>query len=393
MSSYEFRYVGADSLPSRLSEFDVQQYFRLSQLDVAALNERFRTDRRAGAAVLLLFMRASGRPLDRFTALPKALLHHVGEALDIRAPTIASLRSMYARRQTLYEHQLWLKGYLGLNDVDQAASDRLVAYLSAQAGETVSVDELVVAANRWLYEQKLVIPADRQVRDLARKCYASAEAIILKLVRASIPDQTIARCRSTVFGLQGGGPMTVLEWLKNPSKRHSPSTLSETLEKIAFLKDLGAGTWAFESIPLEKQRGYAQALQARRPAKTRELSPASQTIELVFFLRITLLELTDSVIYQAGRRVSDLVRQAYDKTQVRQARSSAEYRDRLVSIKTLVDDIGRPAEERLAAIRELVADMGLPSASSHAANVRQLLTDEPARIRGLLSNRLRSQAP
>lgn len=117
-----------------------------------------------------------------------------------------------------------------------------------------------------------------------------------------------------MVGLHGAGSTTVLEWLKTPSKRHSPSTVAETLEKIAFLKDLGASTWALESIPLEKQRGYAQALQARRPAKTREFSPASQTIELVFFLRVTLLELTDSVIYQAGRRVSDLVRQAYDKT-------------------------------------------------------------------------------
>ena len=386
MASYQFRYAGADSLPSRLSEFDVQQYFRLSQLDVAALSERFRADRRPGAAVLLLFMRASGRPLDRFTALPKALLYQVGEALDIRAPTIASLRSMYARRQTLYEHQLWLKGYLGLNDVDQAASDRLVTHLSAQAREAISVDELVVAANCWLYEQKLVIPADRQVRDLARKCYATAEAAILKLVSATIPDQTIARCRSAVFGLHGGGSMTALEWLKSPSKRHSPTTLAETLEKLAFLKDLGASTWAFESIPLEKQRGYAQALQARRPAKTRELSPASQSIELVFFLRITLLELTNSVIYQAGRRVSDLVRQAYDKTLARQARSAAEYRDRLVSVKMLVDDVGRPAEERLAAIGALVADMGLPPVSSHAANVRQLLTDESSRIRALLSS-------
>jgi hypothetical protein len=51
----------------------------------------------------------------------------------------------------------------------------------------------------------------------------------------------------------------------------------------------------------------------------------------------------------------------------RNTHSSAEYRDRLVPIKTLVDDIGRPAEERLAAIGELVADMGLPSASSHDA--------------------------
>lgn len=131
---------------------------------------------------LLLFMRASGRPMDRFIALPKALLHQVGEALDLRTPTIASLRSMYARRQTLYEHQLWLKEYLGLNDVDQAASDRLVTHLSAQSREAISADELVLAAKYWLYEQKLVIPADRQVRDLARKCHASSEAAILKLV-------------------------------------------------------------------------------------------------------------------------------------------------------------------------------------------------------------------
>lgn len=386
MASYEFRYVGADSLPSRLSEFDVQQYFRLSKVDVAALNERFRTDGRPGAAVLLLFMRASGRPMDRFTTLPKALLQHVGEALNIRAPTIASLRSIYARRQTLYEHQLWLKGYLGHKDVDQAASDQLVAHLSAQASEVTSVDELVTTANRWLYEQKLVIPADRQVRDLARKCYASAEAAILKVVEASISGQSIARCRSTVFGLHGGRPMTVLEWLKTPPKRHSPSALAETLEKIRFLKTLEVDEWPLQEVALEKQRGYAQALQARRPAKTRELSDSTLVIELVFFLRITLLELTDTVIYQSGRRVSDLVRHAYDKTQARQARSSVEYRDRLVSIKALVDDVAQPAEERLAAIGELVADMALPSASSHAASVRQTLTDEPNRVRALMAS-------
>ncbi len=103
-----------DSLPVRLSEFDVQQYFRLSAADVAAINERFRADRRTAVAVLLVFLRACGRPLDRFSALPKMLLVHVGEALGVQPPTIATLRSLYTRRQTLYEHQLWLKDYLGL---------------------------------------------------------------------------------------------------------------------------------------------------------------------------------------------------------------------------------------------------------------------------------------
>lgn len=386
MSSYESRYVGADSLPSRLSDFDVQRYFRLLSADVVALTDRFRADRRAGAAVLLLFLRASGRPLDRFATLPKALLQHVGEALGVRAPTIASLRTLYSRRQTLYEHQLWLREYLELKDVDQAASDRLVVYLEAQANEVNSIGELVVAANRWLYDQKLLIPGDRQVRDLARKCFATVEADILKIVLATVPPESISRYEFVVFGFYNKTSTTVLEWLKTPPKRPSPTALVETLDKIKFLKELGVAAWSFDDIPLEKQRGYAQAVQARRPVKTRQRAESGQIIELVFFLRITLLELTDTVIYQAGRRVSDMVRQAYDKTQIKQARSSVEYRDRLVDIKALVADNSRPAEERLAAIGAMVADIGETPSSSHAASVRQTLTAEPSRVRALLSS-------
>jgi len=55
MSSYDFRYIGVDSLPSRLSEFDLRHYFQLSRADISALTERFRADHRASAAILLLF--------------------------------------------------------------------------------------------------------------------------------------------------------------------------------------------------------------------------------------------------------------------------------------------------------------------------------------------------
>ena len=51
MLGLEFRYVGQDRMPTRLSEFDVERYFALTDSDVAAVNERFRRDRRAGAAI------------------------------------------------------------------------------------------------------------------------------------------------------------------------------------------------------------------------------------------------------------------------------------------------------------------------------------------------------
>jgi len=48
--TFAHRYVGADSLPARLSEFDVEQYFTLTKADVSALCEWFRADRRVPAA-------------------------------------------------------------------------------------------------------------------------------------------------------------------------------------------------------------------------------------------------------------------------------------------------------------------------------------------------------
>lgn len=381
---YDLRYVGASSLPSRLPDFDLRQYFQLTQTDIATINAEFRGDRRAGAAVLLLFLRASGRPLDQVATIPRSLLRYVGEALVLSTPTIASLRAIYKRAQTFYAHQRWAKEYLGIKDVDQAASDELFTYLAAQANEVVSVDELVTSGFRWLFERKILIPGDRPVRDLARKCYESVEMSIFETITAAVDGLKVESCRNLVYGQMPDGSGTVLEWLKTPPKRHGPTTFKETLEKITFLKDLGVHNWALNQIPLEKQRGYAQRIQSRRPAMSKRVKDTTATIELVFFLRVTLLELSDSAIYQSGRRVSDLVRTAYGKTQAKQARSSVTYRERLMAIKALVKDTSLPAEDLRAIIGELLEDIEDKPLSSHAAHVRVTLTDEEKRVRGLL---------
>ncbi|MGF6970825.1 TnpA family transposase [Paraburkholderia sp. WC7.3g] len=112
MPGLEFRYVGQDRLPARLSEFDVERYFALTDSDVAAVKERFRRHHRAGVAIQLVYLRASGHTLDHVGTLPRQLLRYVGERLSLPTPTIASLRTLYKRYKTLYEHQLWTCEYL-----------------------------------------------------------------------------------------------------------------------------------------------------------------------------------------------------------------------------------------------------------------------------------------
>ena len=76
MSTYHRRFVGVTQLPRLLSDFDVEHFFRLLPDDVTAIRERFRADRRLGPALQLVVLRATGRTLDRVSAVPKTLLRH-----------------------------------------------------------------------------------------------------------------------------------------------------------------------------------------------------------------------------------------------------------------------------------------------------------------------------
>ena len=114
MSALAHRFVGRNSLPPRLSDFDREQFFSLSSADVEALSQQFRGEHRLAAALMVMFMRGAGRPLDGFNVLPRNLLHYAAEAVDVAVPSIASLRSIYTRRQTLSAHQRWAEDCLGL---------------------------------------------------------------------------------------------------------------------------------------------------------------------------------------------------------------------------------------------------------------------------------------
>ncbi|MBB5499614.1 Tn3 family transposase [Paraburkholderia sp. MM5384-R2] len=384
MSGLEFRYVGQDRLPTRLSEFDVEGYFALTDSDIAAVNERFRRDRRAGAAIQLVFLRASGHTLDHVGTLPRQLLRYVGERLGLPTPTIASLRTLYRRYKTLYEHQVWACEYLGLTSIGPDHWAGLEAWMRQDATESLTLDELLQHAHCWLYERRILMPAERKLRDLGRSIWSDVERGLLAMIEATVTETQLVHADAVLSSQHGTSGMRVLEWLKTPPARHSPTTLTETLAKVRFLKELGAHTWALGAVPIEKQRAYAQRIQARRPAKVRELKASTRTIELIFFLRVTLLEMTDALLYQTGRRVSDLVRQAYDRTTVRQARSAVEYWQQLVAIKALVQDSSRPAQERLDDIGKLLEDLADKPPASHAASVRETLTDDHHRIRNLL---------
>jgi hypothetical protein len=187
------------------------------------IRERFRADRRLGVAVQFVFLRSSGRPLDRLAVVPKALLHHLVKELGVAHTSIASLRSIYRRRETLYDHQRWARERLRLRNFDGDELAALQEQLGLQASDVASLDELVKGAECWLFERGTLLPSDRILRDTARKAFASVEQAALQVIEAAVPAHARTICQSILFEpiASQEGP-TVLEWLKSPAARHSP---------------------------------------------------------------------------------------------------------------------------------------------------------------------------
>ncbi|MDE3108874.1 MAG: Tn3 family transposase [Acidobacteriota bacterium] len=387
------RYVGVDRLPRNISDFDVGIYFKLSPDDVTEIHSRFRQDRRprvddrkVGLAAQLIFLRATGQTFDQVKAIPPAVLRHIGEALKIRPPSIVTLRAIYKRRQSLYDHQQWARDYLGLKVPASDDLAKLKETLKAQAAEVASADELVTGAKHWLYNNRLLIPGERAVRELAVGAFAHIEREAIRVVKTNVSADQLAACTKAVFSRHEETDSTVLQWLKRPPKRHSKSTLENTLAKVQYLKELGVHAWNLNKINLPRQHAYAQALACKPPSVTKRRSSDAQMLQIVCFLRVSLLEISDSLIYQANRRASDLVRHAKEKTAVQQARSSVEYRERLVEIKDHVKDKPRPLRERMDAIETIIDALGDLAPNSGAAIARKALIDDSARVHALLTS-------
>jgi TnpA family transposase len=382
--SFAKRFIGAESLPAKLSDFDVQQFFALSKDDAAALGTRFRSDRRVGAAIQMLFLRASGRPLDRFAVVPRTLLRSVCEGLGLSAVTIASLRTLYSRRSTLYEHQAWARAYLNLRALDNESEAQVRQVLAVAAREATHPDDLFTLAQGWLYEQHIVIPGSRRITDWVNEAFNATEVAMALAIECELGRTAIEQALKWAYSSTSIDGGTHIEWLKTPPGRHAPSTMSEVLKKIRALKALGVHTWVLASIALSKQQAYAARVQSRRPSMTARIEQQRQSIEIVCFLRVSLLELTDIALTQATRRSQQLFRRAAERVQKTRSSSSAPALRQALKARTILHDESKPWRDRVLDARAALDEIAA-GGESFAAQVRQALAEDNRRVRACLA--------
>ena len=187
MDDWQSTYLGRGSVPrdlERLRDRGLLHVFRARRRVID--DERRTPTLKLALALQIGFLRMTGRLLEALRVVPPALWRHLGTQFGIEAPDLASLRTMYRRRRTLFEQQDLACAVLGFHSITEAQRRALVRAINAELSRTSDRHRLLQFARRWLYERKQIIPRERELRRYIAKAIAQHEATLVREIIEAI---------------------------------------------------------------------------------------------------------------------------------------------------------------------------------------------------------------
>ena len=381
MDAYHTTFLGMRELPRDLTSFELQAFFTFAPAELELINERRRPLLKLGLALQIGFLRMAGRSLDAFRVIPASLWRHLGDQLRVGTPDIASLRALYRRQQTLFDHQRLACEALGFAWMNEGQRRYLVGVLYDEVARSADRDRLMRFARRWLYDHRLLILHDRALRKMIVVAVVQFEAALAKSIRRSVPPSLLARWEQTIAAMHASGTSTQ-GWLWAAPAKHSTRQIAEMFERVEFLRELGVDQ-QLVAVPDGILRRYARRLTSRSPSAGALIKEPSRTVEVACFLRYCLLAATDQLILMVRRRVAELWRQA-----ATDATGTADwaqlYRELLSEVTQLTDAGTVPDAELRHRIEVLVTMNRARKPPTRAQRVRERLIEAVRPIRTLL---------
>ena len=191
MQNWHTTYLGLKTLPRELSAFELQTFFTFSKAEREVIETRYGATNKLGLALHMGFLRLSGRSLNALRVVPVALWAHLGEEIGVRPPEIASLKTLYGRRSTLFEHQQLAQQTLGFRGMTDHQRRAFVQALRDEVTLLGDKDHLLMFARRWLYDHKLLIEHDRALRSQIVAALDLFESETGAIIAANVPSDVL----------------------------------------------------------------------------------------------------------------------------------------------------------------------------------------------------------
>ncbi|MFD3508548.1 Tn3 family transposase [Nocardia sp. NPDC058666] len=271
--------VFADEELARLREFpdisreELFRFFTLTPADVAFVTPgRGRGPaERLGLSVALCSLPWLGFVPDRVADAPPVAVARLADQLEVDASMI---RSYGKRAQTRTEHLRLVAQYLGWRLASAAELKELDEFLLARAMEHDSPTLLFRLGCEYLLSAKMIRPSPDTV--VRRVVHAREQALRETYDRVS-HELTPRRCAEldALLVMEPSIKMSRLRWLSTGPVEASAAAVRNEVEKLGYLRGLGADTLDMSVLPAERRRFLAtlgrrltvQALERREPER------------------------------------------------------------------------------------------------------------------------------
>ncbi|MGH7058155.1 MAG: hypothetical protein ACREFZ_09805, partial [Acetobacteraceae bacterium] len=310
--------------------------------------------------------------LNSVELIPPQILDHLGRQVDCVAPRIASMRAFYRRRRrTLFEHHATALRLLGRSELTPHAERGLVAYLRREAAAVFDDAERMARARSWLVEPQYLLLRERHIRRLAIAARRHQQQALFKLFAAAMPAEREAWVPRPLAPIEEGG-VSRREWLGTVPSSRTAKGLAEQMDKVEFLKELGADRLVLPELPLAGLEYFARRMMSRKPATLARIKDPHRTIEVACFLRLTLLRLMDGNLTLLDHQISALWRGARERVEESQA-ARLRRRRLLGDLASLAEDETLDADEMRKQLKRLISPFEPERQGSQVAAIRQEL--------------------
>ena len=306
MDNWHSTFLGLKRLPRELSAFEIEAFFTFTLAERQLIEDRRQPLLKLGLALQIGFVRMSGRLLDAVPMVPPTLWRHLGTQFEIAAPDLASLRALYQRSKTLFEHQQLACDALGFRWLSEPQRRALVRALRRELARTRDRQRLLLFARRWLYEHQLLIMHERSLRSAIVSATRQYEARLAQNIQAQIDRALLERWREALAIPREAG-LSQQSWLWSAPAKHSARQIEELLDRIETLYDLSVQRHLID-LPDDLLRRYARRLANRPPSAGRLIREPVRTIEVAYFLRYCLLIVTDRVLLMVRHAIEHVCR-------------------------------------------------------------------------------------
>ena len=229
-----------------------------------------------------------------------------------------------ARQQTVSEHQIRIRRYLGLQSFEGRQQAQLKAFLFEECCRREETVQLRVRARQFLRDKKILEPALTTVDRMIGEQRRLARAHMFDRVHEELPESFTSQLDDLL--VVDDVRTSRLEWLKSVSGMPSASAVLRLTEKLKAIADTGVLTIDLSWLNNNYQRSLARRVKTSSVHRLRKIEPTHRYASLVCFLKQAhqdtidfLIDMLDKLLCrisgQAEREMDGAMKQRRDSIQ------------------------------------------------------------------------------